>query len=152
MVDDDLARLVDGDVYDLRIGRCDLDDTVGFRHDLFIVARQVTRRQREPSEILCRREHGSLVGQNGFAECPGPLEILVHHAQDLRVVQQRDDGLVPGFIGLERRIELELVEKTGGAHDVERECRGRQDDAEYVIRVEGDRGDELLEVGRVDLL
>lgn len=149
LVDDNLGRLIDRDIDDLGVGRPDLDDVAVIGNDLPVVGAEIAGEQSAAPEVLRRSEHGRLVGQHGFAERPGPVDIVVHQAQDLGVVEQRDDRFVPGLVGLERRILLEIVEEAGGPNDVERESRCRQNDPEQVIGIERDRRDELFEIVRV---
>ena len=152
LINDDFARLVIRDVDDFGIRGADFDRAVRFGDDLAVVGAKITGRECAAAERLGGREHGGLVRQHGFAEFPGPIEVLVHHLDDLGIVQQRDDRVVPGFVGLEIRVFLEVFEEARRTDDVERERRGRQDDAEHVVRVECHRCDEVLEQSRVEVL
>ena len=129
----------------LRIGRLDDDDLLLGLHHLLVVGLQVARRLRLAAKDLDRLDHGALVGDDGFAERAGPVEIVAHLLHDIGVVEQRLDRVVPLFVDRQLRVGLALVQITISLHDLQRAGRGRQDDRDQVVRIERDRPDELLE-------
>jgi hypothetical protein len=87
LINDDFARLINRNVDNLGIRRSDLDDTVGIGHDQLVVGLEVTGRIRQASQVLGSGQDSGAIRQHGFAQCPGPVEILVHHQKDLGVIQ-----------------------------------------------------------------
>jgi len=84
---------------------------------------------------------------NGLAQAEGPVEIVVHHLDDFRIIGQGDDGVVPVLVRFEGRITFEVVKEAGGLDDLQGIRRRRQHDGQQVVRVKGDWSYQLLEFG-----
>ena len=129
----------------LRIGRLDDDDLLLGLHHLLVVGLKVARCFRLAAKDLDRLDHGALVGDDGFAECAGPVEIVAHLLHDIGVVEQRLHRVVPLVVDRQLRVGLALVQIPISLHDLQRAGRSRQYDRDQVIRVQRDRPDELRE-------
>ena len=96
-----------------------------------------------------------LLRQHGVAELLRPIELLRHHRQHGRNLDQRFQAVVPALLG-ERageRIALEGLVGLGPAvrlHDLERIGRGDQYLGQQRIRMERDRRDQLVELRRLE--
>ena len=117
--DDDTLRFVVGHIDNLFAGRCDFDHTVIVPDDLAIVGLQVAGRVGAVAKCLDGGDHLCLLAHDSFAESPRPVEVVVHECNDLRVVQQRRDRIVPVVARLQTVVSLEIFEETRGLHDLE---------------------------------
>jgi len=86
--------------------------------------------------------------QDGFAEGRGPVELIVHAGDDLRIVQQADDARVPAGIRLHLGLLGQLAQEPVGRDDIDRERRALQDQDQQRIGIERDRGDQNVELLR----
>jgi hypothetical protein len=92
-----------------------------------------------------------LLSEDGVAELLHPLELVVHHLEDLGKAHQRLDAVVPGLLLqlFVERLILELRIGLGeprGLDDLER-VRGRHEDLrDQRIRIERDRRHDLLQL------
>jgi hypothetical protein len=72
------------------------------------------------------------------------LDILAHHLDHLRIVQQGNHGFIPDLIGCQGVVGFQLFEKASGQHDLQRVGGSGQDDGQQAIRIEGNRAHEFL--------
>ena len=86
--------------------------------------------------------------QDGFAERRGPVELVVHAGNDLRIVQQADHARVPVGIGLQLGLLRQLAQEPAGRDDVDREGRALQHQDQQRIGIERDRGHQDVELLR----
>ena len=86
--------------------------------------------------------------QHRLAERLGPVELLVHAGDDIRIVEQADDARVPVRIRLQLGLLGQLAEEPVGRDDLDRERRALQDQDQQRIRIERDRGDQNVELLR----
>ena len=148
LVDDHALGFVIGHVNDVVGNRRYLDDAVVAFHVLVVVATQVAGRIGSVAESLDRAYDVFLLGNYGFAESPRPVDVIVHELDDLGVIEQCDDRVVPIRVRFERRIALELVEEAPGLDHLQGKSRGRQHDGEQVVRIQRDRPDQVFQLGR----
>ena len=142
-VHDDGRRVVLRNVDHLRIRRLDDDDLLLRLHHLLRVRLQVAGRLRLAPEDLHGLEHRALVGDDRLAERAGPVEVVAHHLDDVRIVQQRLHRVVPLVVDRQLRIGLALVEIAVGLDDLQRARRRGQDDRDQVVGIERDAPDQL---------
>ena len=98
-----------------------------------------------------------LLRQEGVAERLRPVELAVHHLEDLGKRHQGFDAGIPVLL-LERRIQLiaselrivGILNPARGQVDLERVGRGHQDLGEQRIGIERDRREKLVELLRRD--
>ena len=150
IVGHDARRLIVGNVDDLRVGRRDGDGAAVVADGLVVVALQVAGGARQRAELLDGLEQVHLLVDEGLAEVRRPVQVRVHHPQHFGVVEQCDDGVVPGIVRPERRVLLAGVEEARGLHHLQWVGRGGQHDAEQVVHIQCDRADERLEFGRAE--
>ena len=126
-LDHDYTWLVRGYVDDFGIGRCDLDDFPGFarftldhlrHHDLLLVAFQVADPIGLGAELLDCLHDVLLLIVHGRTQLLSPIEIVVHHADDLRVVEQPQHTGIPFLIGLQIGLFLAFFQKARGLNDL----------------------------------
>ncbi len=89
LIDDYFFRLVVRHVDDLFIDRINRDAAIVIGDRLIFVSLQVAGGICAVAKRLNGRNDISLLTNDGFAEAPGPVDILVHHADHLGIVQQR---------------------------------------------------------------
>jgi hypothetical protein len=87
LIDHDLFGFVIGDIDNLKFNRLDLDSAVHETDDLQIVAFQMTSKISALAKRLNGADNLRLLLNERFAETPGPVEVLVHQFDDLRIIQ-----------------------------------------------------------------
>ena len=119
-------RLVIRHINYFRICRPDFNRAFIVHHnDLVLVALQIAGHPCAFAEIAYRRNQFGLLNEHRLAKLPGPVEILVQQRNDFRVVQQRNNGIVPVLIGLEIQIVFAGFEKAGSLDNLYRVGRSR---------------------------
>jgi hypothetical protein len=129
-------------------------DRLVLLHDdlLLLVALEVAGLRGLRTQALRRRQDAFFVGEHRVAELLRPLELLVHHLEDLRErgqgLHRRIPVLLPG--GLHHRVALELVpvrlDEARRLDDVERVGRRHQRLHEELVGIQRDRRDEAVEL------
>ena len=89
-----------------------------------------------------------MLGDDGLAKAPGPVDVVVEKGHDFGVVQQRYDRIVPIGVGFQRGIGFEILEKARSLDDLQWIGGGRQDYGEQVVGIQRDRADQFLEFCR----
>ena len=84
--------------------------------------------------------------QDRLAERLGPVELLVHAADELWIVQQADDARVPVGIRLQLGLLGQLAQEPVGGDDLDRERRALQNQDQQRIRIERDGRDQDVEL------
>jgi hypothetical protein len=97
------------------------------------------------AQALNRLHHVDRLLDEGFPDLLGPLQVLVHPLQNIRVMREGLDTLVPravfdlgtfGAVGAQLASGQDHIRRNGG---------GRQDQRNQGVRVERDRGEEFLQ-------
>ena len=155
----DHRRLVVRDVDLVRRGRLDLDVlpvVLGLDGDrLLLGGLELAVVAGLGPQPLDRVHDIRLLRQHGVAELLRPIELLRHHRQHVRDLDQRLHAVVPALLS-ERageRIALHVLVGLGPAirlHDLERIGRGDQHLRQQRIRVQRDRRHQLLELRRLE--
>ena len=101
LIHDHALRLVVRHVNDVVGDRRDLDDAVMAFDVLVVVAAQVAGGVSSVAEAFYGAHDIFLLRDHGFAEPPCPVHVFVHESDDLRVVEKRDDRIVPHRVRLE---------------------------------------------------
>jgi hypothetical protein len=148
LIDNDTLRLVVRDVDHILLNRSYLDRAVFLGDRLEIVALEIACRICAVTKCLDRGDDIGLLGNDGLSETPGPVEVLTHHFDDLWIIRECDDRVIPVFIRLQRRVFFEVFQESRSLHDLQGIGRCRQDNCQQVIRVQGDRTDQFLEFRR----
>ena len=148
LVDDNPARFIVRHVDNFRIDRRYFDHIVDLADGLPIIGLQVSCRHRTATKRLDSIEHRRLLIDNGFTEIPCPVEIFVQQSDDFRIVQQRDDRVIPVVIGFQVRILLDLFQIPGGLYNLQWIARGRQNNRDQIIRVQRHRSHQFFELRR----
>lgn len=150
LINDDPLGLIVRNVNDLRLRPLDFNYTVVAADDLVIVAFEIPRRVSTLAKFLDRVHNFRLLIHDRFTERPGPIEIFIQVVNDLRIVQQCDDRIIPVFVRLEVRILFVVFEKSLRLHELKRIGRGRQNDRQKIVRIQRHRTDEFFELrGRI---
>ena len=112
------------DVDHLRVRR--LDDHVVVLMDDFdlFVGLDHPLGDRLVAQLLDGDQQVLLLVGDGVAELLRPLEIVAHHLDDIRIVEQRDHAPVPGVLRLQALVLGVLVEVASRLHDLQRIERG----------------------------
>ncbi len=97
---------------------------------------------------LDRVQQFLLLVNGSVAQLTGPVEVLVHELNHFRIIEQSDDRVVPVLVGLKRRIGFVVFKVTGRLHDLQRIGGRRQYDTDEIVRIEGDRPRQLLQLSR----
>ena len=156
------GRIVVGHVDRLRIGRFDHDRAAAAgrlrRHRLLRRALEVAGGRGLGAQALHGIGHVLLLRDHRVADLLGPVELVVHHLEDLRKRRQRLDADVPVLVldRGHRRIALEIgigLRPARRLDDFERIARGHQRLRQQGIGIQRDRRQHLVELlGRVGLL
>jgi hypothetical protein len=126
-----LRGIIDRDVHHRRIDRLD-DDLAFFMMDGKLRRRsQLAGGNRTIAEKLNPRHRRDLLVGEGGAERLGPVEVLVHHRNDLREGHERFDTRVPGqrlqrgdqIIALQCGVIAVLQPFAGIDHLLRKRCR-----------------------------
>jgi len=149
-VDD--PRIIVGYVDHARVGLLDDDRVAVGDHAQAFVGRQLPRSLRALAQALHGLHHLRFLFEEGVAEAPRALELLVHALQQGREGDQRFHARVPVFGGDLRNGLVALQSGMGarparGFDHVERIGRGHQDLRQQRVWVERDRGEHLVELG-----
>lgn len=144
LIDDDLSRLIVGNVDNFFVDRLNLDCAVFHADCLVVVSLQIPGSISAISELFDSGDKLVLLCDNSLTEAPGPVYFLIHHLDDLGVVQQGGDRLVPGVIRLQRGIGLEFLQKPGCLDNFQRIGGGGQDNCEQVVWIQCDRANKIL--------
>ena len=144
LVDDHFLGLVVRHVDDVFLHRGDRNSARLLGDELVVVRLQIAGGVGAVAEIFDGGDDIGLLADNCFAQAPGPVEILVEHLDDFRVVEQCDDRIVPIRVRFQRRVLLQVLEETAGLDDLQGVGGCRQHDREQVVRVQGDRAHELF--------
>jgi hypothetical protein len=145
------------DIHDLRASRLDHVDgrATGLLHlyGLLLIAAQVARVVGLSAQALNRGGHRSLVRRKRLADGGVIVDVLGHHLQDLRKINEGDErGIEPLLRGgiCERSAgEIEvLLQPVIHVEDFLRIRGGGGDLGEQGIRIERYRGQQLVQLGR----
>ena len=147
-------RVVHRDVDHLRVGRYHRDrlnaTLILHLNVLVLVALQRARRVRLLAQALDGIHHRRLIRREGAADGGVAVDVLRHHAQNLREVDQRDERRIKSLRLC--RIGARLTAQTGvllqpgvGVEDLLRIGRGRTDLCHQGVRIQRDRGEQLIE-------
>ncbi len=151
LVDKDLGRLVVGHIDDFLVDRHDLEHALIVIADfLVVVGLQVAGRIGAIAETLDGGDDVVLLAEHSFAETPGPVDLFVHHADDVRIIEQGNDRVVPRLVGFQRTVGFQLFQESRGLDDLQRIGRCRQHDGEQIIGIKGYRTDEFLQFGSIE--
>ncbi len=146
LVHDDAFGLVIGHVDNVIFDRRNLDAAVVTRHRLVRVALQVAGRVSAVAKVFYRADDIGLLGDHGLAEAPGPVQVLVEQFHDLRIVEQRDDRVVPGIVGLQRRVLFKVFEESLRLDELQRVGRCRQHNRQQVVWIKSNGTDQFLKL------
>ncbi len=147
LINHDLGRFVIRHINDFLADRYDLDDTIIIRNGLILIGLEIAGSVGSIPKSLDCSNHVSLLTNNGVTESPGPVDILIHHLNDIRVIQQGDDRFVPLIVRLEIAIGFEEFQESRRLNDLERIGRCRQDDRKQIVGIERNRSDQVLKIG-----
>ena len=106
------------------------------------------RRLHLGADLLHRGLHVRQPVDHGRADRLGPVQVVVHHLQHGRVVQQPDGAGVPARVRLQRRVLGPLLEEAGRLHDLDRQGRGLEDQRQERVGVEGHPDDQGVDLVR----
>ena len=118
LINDDAFRLVVRNVNDVLVRRRDLDHAIFIADGLTIVSLQIAGCVGYVTEPLDGGNDVRLLSNHSLSEPPGPVDILIHEFDDLRVVQECGDGLIPCLVGLQRGIGFEPFQKARRLYDL----------------------------------
>lgn len=102
LIHDDTLRLVVWDVDNVFLDGDDFDDTIGFGDVLIFVTAQIARGVGAIAEYFHGFNDVGLLRDDSFPKLPGPVEIFIQELNDFGVIRERDNGIVPVFVGLQR--------------------------------------------------
>ena len=119
LIDDHALGLVIRNVNDVIAYRLYFDDPLIVRNSLVFVCLEVARGIGTVTKRLYRCDQVILLRDHRFAKFPGPVKIVIHQLDDLRVVEQGNDRLIPFIVGLQRWIVFKLFQKTGRLDNLE---------------------------------
>ena len=146
LVHDDAFGLVIGHVDNVIFDRRDLDAAVVARHRLVRVALQVAGRVCTVAKVFYRVDDIGLLGDHGLAETPGPVQVLVEQFHDLRIVEQRDNRVVPRIVGSQRRVLFKVFEESLRLDELQRVSRCRQHNRQQVVGIQSNGTDQFLKL------
>ena len=147
LVHDDALRFIVRHVDNVVLDRRDLDAAVATCHRLVRVTLQVTGCVRTIAKTFYRADHVGLLGDHGFTQAPGPVQVLIEQFNYLRIIEQRDDRVIPVFIRFQRRVSLQVFEEPLRLHELQRIRGCWQHDREEIVGIQGYRADQLLQFG-----
>ena len=147
------SRGVDRRIDEFRIGWLDNNALAFGRYPLLRIGPERPRRRSLVAKTLDRIHDVSLLHYDRVAQLLRPVQLFVHHPQDPRKRHQRLDAGIPRLcfdrggklVSLEVRMSG-ILQPTIGFDDVERIGRGHQDLCEQCVRIERDRGEQLVEL------
>ena len=136
--------IVGGHVDGLWLGRLNDDDLRLAAHDLLLVGLQIAGVLGEVAQALDRSHDVPLLAEKGVTELLCPVELLVHHFEDIGEGDQRHHADVPAFVPdlLDRFVPAEFRIGLGPPrclYHLERIGRGHQNLRQETVGVEGDR-------------
>ncbi len=82
-------------VYNFRIWRLDDDRLLFLDDDLLVVGYQVSCSVGARADLLDRIHDVLLLGDDRFAEFPGPVKIIVHRLDHLGIVEKAKNARIP---------------------------------------------------------
>ena len=142
----DAPRIIVRNIDDVGPGRLDHDLLILGRDRLLRCRSERTGGLRTLAQALNGVHDIRLLREKGVAELLGPLQIAVHHAQELRKRNERFDARIPGLLLQRRRQYVALKRRVGGSlqpavrlDNLERVGRGHQDLCNQRIGVERNR-------------
>jgi hypothetical protein len=94
-LDDDNRRIILRHVYNFRIWRLDDDRLLFLDDDLLVVGYQVSCSVGARADLLDRIHDVLLLGDDRFAELPGPVKIIVHRLDHLGIVEKAKNARIP---------------------------------------------------------
>lgn len=102
LIHDDLLRLVVRNINNIILDGRYLDRALVLGDKLVVIALQVASGIRPVAETLDGRYNVGLLRYNSLAKSPRPIEILIKEFDNLGIVEQCDDRIIPILIRLER--------------------------------------------------
>jgi len=113
-------RFIVGHIDYLRVGGSDLDDTLIIECDrLMLIALEIPCDASPLPKTTDRCKHLTFLGDYCAAQLPCPVEVFVQQRDNLRIIQQCYDGLVPILIGFQVRIRLSCLQKARSLNDLQ---------------------------------
>jgi hypothetical protein len=146
LVHDNLLRLVVGHVNNIVINRIDFDNAVVVTDNLVFIRFQVARSIGAVAKAFDGGNRVRLLVYKCLAQLPGPVQILIEEPNDLGIIEQGNDRIVPLAVGLQSGICIQLVEEARRLDDLQRIAGGWQDDSQKVIGIQRDRPHEFIKL------
>jgi hypothetical protein len=141
-----LFRLVVGHVDNVVLYRRNLYRAFVLRNELVIITLEIAGRIRLIPELLNGGNYIGLLSNYRLTETPGPVEILIQEFDNLGVIEQGNDGIVPVLVRLKCRVVLEILQEPGSFDHLQRVRRRRQYDSQQIIGIKCDRADEFFDL------
>ena len=133
-------------VDDFRVGLHHLDHLFFNNDRLLVVGFEIADGLYLSAEALNCLDNPVLISHHGFAEIGCPVDFGTHLLDDIGVVEQRFDRILPGIIKLQALVGLAFVEEAIGLNDFERVSRCRKNEGDQIVRVQRDGRNQLIEL------